>query len=171
MPALAIYTPKKRLVLMTFGSVVFVAIGIWMLTFPPGEIGLKGSLGAYVGIPFFGLCGFFFLSRLLSPKPAVVIDETGLFDNASAVNAGLISWAEISGVRVSSFRNQRFLAVYVDDPEKYLRGANPVKRAVMRANQSMVGTAITIPLSALSVSSEELLSVVGKHLRSEVVEG
>ena len=171
MPSLVIHTPKKRLLLMMFGSIAFVAIGIWMLTLPANEIGLKGALAAYVGIPFFGFCAFFFLSRLLSPKPALVIDDSGFLDNASAVGAGLIPWAEISGVRVSAFRNQRFLAVYVNDPEKYLSRANPIKRSVMRANQSMVGTAITIPLSALSVSAEELLLVLGKHLRSGAVDG
>jgi hypothetical protein len=108
---------------------------------------------------------------LLSPKPALVIDDSGFLDNASAVGAGLIPWAEICGVRVSAFRNQRFLAVYVNDPEKYLSRANAIKRSVMRANQSMVGTAITIPLSALSVSAEELLLVLGKHLRSGAVDG
>ena len=171
MPALVIHTPKKRLVLMLLVSVALVAICIWMLTLPAGAIGVKGTLAAYVGILLFGLVGFFFLSRLLSPKPAVVIDGSGLLDNASAVNAGLIPWAEIKDVRVSSFRNQRFLAIYVNDPEKYLSRANPIKRAVMRANQSMVGTAITIPLSALSVSSEELLSILGKYLPIGVVDG
>lgn len=171
MPALAIYTPKKRLVFMLFASVVFVTIGIWILTLPAGKIGFKGTLAAYIGIPFFGFGGLFLFLRLLSPKPAVVIDDSGFLDNASAVSAGLIPWADISGVRVSSFRNQRFLAIYVDDPGKYISQANLLKRAIMCANQSMVGTAITIPLSVLSISSDDLLSVIGKYLRTGVVNG
>jgi hypothetical protein len=171
MPSLVIHTPKMRLLRLMFSSIAFVAISIWMLTLPANEIGLKGTLAAYVGIPFFGLFCIYFLSRLLSPKPALVLDDSGFLDNASALGAGLIPWAEISSVRVSSFRNQRFLAVYINDPEKYFSRANPIKRTIMRANQSMVGTAITIPLSALSVSAEELLSVVGKHLRSVPVDG
>lgn len=171
MPALVIHTPKKRLIRRMLVCVAFVAIFIWMLAFPAEEIGIDGTLAAYFGIPFFSFGGLFFLSRLLWPKPAVVVDDAGLLDNASAVSAGFIPWADISGVRISSVMNQQFLAVYVTDPEKYLRRANPLKRAVMRANQSGVGTAITIPLPNLSVSADELLSVVRKHLRTGVVAG
>jgi hypothetical protein len=67
--------------------------------------------------------------------------------------------------------NQQSLAIYVADPEKYLRRANPLTRAIMRSTQSMIGTAIIIPLSALPVSADELLSVVGRHLRTKVVDG
>jgi len=171
MRALVIYTPKKQLIRDMLVSVAFVAISIWMLAFPAEEIGLDGTLAAYIGIPFFGLCGLFFLSRLLWPKPAVVVNDAGLLDNASAFGVGLIPWTEISGVRISSFMKQQFLAVYVADPEKYLNRANPLKRAIMRSTQSMIGTGITIPLSALPVSADELLSVVRKHLRTGVVDG
>ncbi|MBL8170301.1 MAG: hypothetical protein JNJ50_19235 [Acidobacteria bacterium] len=171
MRALVIYTPKKRLIRNMLVSVAFVAIGIWMLAFPAEEIGLDDTLAAYIGIPFFGFCGLFFLSRLLWPKPAVVVDEAGLLDNASACGVGLIPWTEIRDVRIASFMNQPFLAVYVADPEKYLRRANPLKRAIMRANQSWVGTVSNIPLSALSISADELHSVVRKHLRTGMVNG
>jgi hypothetical protein len=168
MQAIVIHTPKKDLALMVLGSFVFVAICIWILTGP--SIGIVwliiGTPTAYVGILFFGFTGFFSLSRLLLPKPAFVIDDVGFLDNSSAVSVGFIPWADISGVHVSSLQNQRFLAVSVDDAEKYLNRVNPLKRALMRVNQSMVGTVINISLSALPVSEEEFLSVIRKHLRT-----
>lgn len=165
MPDLVIYTPKKKLVYLLLISASAVVICIWELTFPAEKIGLIGSVAAYAGIPLSGLCVSFFLWRLLSPEPAVIINDTGLFDNASAISVGLIPWPEISRVQLSSFQNKSYLAVYVDDLGKYLRRANRVKRVIMRANQAMAGTAITIPIYVLSISSEEFLSVVEKHLR------
>lgn len=171
MRALVIYTPKKKLIRIAIVSTAFVATFIWMLAFPTEEVGLLDTVAAYLGIPLFGLAGLFSLSRLLWPKPAVVVDEAGLLDNASACGVGLIPWTEISDVRISSFMNQQSLAIYVTDPEKYLRRANPLTRAIMRSTQSMIGTAIIIPLSALPVSADELHSVVRKHLRTGMVNG
>lgn len=164
MPALEIHTPKMRLVLMALGSAAFVVAGIFLLSVPEGEAGAKAKLAAFVGIPFFGLCGMFCLVRLGSPKPALIIDEAGLTDYASMVNAGFIPWRDIKEVQITGFGNHRFLAVHVIDSEKYLARCHPIKRAVMRVNQSMVGTAITIPLSALSIGADEVIASINSRL-------
>ena len=72
MPALVIYTPKKKLIRIATVSTALVATCIWMLAFPTEEVETLETVAAYLGIPFFGLVGLFSLSRLLWPTPAVV---------------------------------------------------------------------------------------------------
>jgi hypothetical protein len=160
---LAVYLSKKKLAQMLLICVAFVVVSIGIIN---DEEDLSGKLAFYICIPVFGLMSAYFLSRLLSTKPALVLDSVGLLDNGSLVSAGLIPWSEITEVQSSFLGNAECLYVYVRDPEKILSRFNPVKRAVMRVNQSMVRTPITISLFGSSSSSQEIVATINRHLAS-----
>lgn len=155
----AIPSSKVKLMLMTAGAILFVAVGIWLLgladtqsRYPPAYV--KGV--AVLTIGFFGLCGLFAFFKLFDGSPGLVLDREGIIDNSSAVAAGRVSWREIRDVQVVSVSGQRFLAFIVTDPEKYLGKGNPVSSFFAKMNYRMYGTPVFISAHALRVRFEDL---------------
>jgi hypothetical protein len=126
-----------------------------------------------VGIPFFGACGLFTLSRLLWRKPAIVIDNEGLTDQASAVSVGFIPWSDIEHARVLelTFRRsrQKYLGVSLRNPKDYLAKCELLARGLLWANARMSGYVVNIPQAALSVKLEVILAHMEFYLRQRGV--
>ena len=88
MEDIVIFPTRKKSVLIAIGALGLAAVGVFIIREP--EISLKVRiLGGYLGIPFFGACLGYALLRLTRPKPSLVINDEGVFDNASAVGAGM----------------------------------------------------------------------------------
>jgi len=158
MTPVVIYPSRLRVSLLLVGSVLFVAGGIWLLRHPiPGDE-FMGWLSGWASIVFFGAVGLFALGRLVSRKPAITIDLTGITDNASGLSAGFIPWSDITDAQIVKFQQQKFLGVSLRNPKDYLAKASPFKRMLMKANSSLVGYVINIPRIALPVALEEVLA-------------
>ena len=162
MTPIIIYPSRNRIVLLFLGSIAFVAIGVWMLTLPPGEVGTKGTISAWICIPFFGTTGVFALTRLFSKKPALIIDQSGITDNASGLSAGFIPWSDITGAGIATFQKQKFLGISLRNPQDYLEKASLLKRLLMKSNSSWVGYIVNIPQITLPVAVEDLLAQVNQ---------
>jgi hypothetical protein len=121
-----------------------------------------------VGVPFFGLCFLYACYRLIVPKPAVIVNHEGIFDNASAISAGLVKWDEIADVFVSYFMGQSFLSVVPVDIEAFLRRQPVFKIWLMKANAGLVAAPINIPQSMLRMKVEELASEIQKYRQMRV---
>lgn len=111
MNEVAIYPKKVKLLGIAVGSLLFVILGFY---FAQNRVSMRIPLWAiviisYVGIPFFGLCLVYAIYRLLMPRPAVVISDEGIVDNATAVGAGMLRWEEIADVFAHDFMGQRML--------------------------------------------------------------
>src|SRR5918993_1464443 len=109
MNEVVIYPKKVKLLAIAVGSLVIVLLGFYLarnraaLGLPPWAI----VITSYAGIPFFGLCLAYAIYRLCIPKPAVIISDEGIFDNASAVGAGMLRWEEVAEVFPYDFVGQR----------------------------------------------------------------
>src|SRR5882757_1342609 len=99
---------KLKLVMMFFGALSFVGLGGWLVnhpsTFARGIFRFMGDTGGtivgWASIIFFGLCAIMIFRKFFDNKSGLVINSDGILDNSSGVSAGLIAWADITGLTV-----------------------------------------------------------------------
>lgn len=174
---LSIPLSKSKIVLLTVGSIAFVAAGIWLWSIAESQGRYSPEfvqLISVVCIAFFGLCGAYGTAKLFDSKPGLVISRRGVFDNSSAVNAGWIEWEDINGFKVAQVQLTRFLVIVVDEPSKYLEGMSPLKRMMMKLNSGMAGSPLTISSNSLSCEFSELKAILESSFikyRSQQVSG
>jgi hypothetical protein len=173
---IVVYQSRCRLAALLLGSLLFVVLGVLLLARHPASMSAKTTIAAAVGIPFFGACGLFILSRLIWRKPAIIIDNEGLTDQASAASVGFIPWSDIAYAKVVvlTFRSsrQKYLGVSLRNPNNYLAKCGPLARVLLRANAGMSGYVVSIPQAALSVGLEVVLAHIEFFLRQrEVCQG
>ncbi len=163
-----IYPKKVKLLGIAMVSLLSVILGFY---FAQNRVAMGLSLWtiiitAYVGIPFFGLCLVYAIYRLLMPKPAVVISDEGIFDNASAVGAGMLRWEEIADVFAYDFMGQRMLGIIPVNEEVVLSRQSRLKRVMAKMNKGIAPAPFNIPQTVLPISVDELLSRVDERRRA-----
>jgi hypothetical protein len=168
MTPVVIYPSRLRVSLIFAGAALFVAGGIWLLQHPIQGDEAMGWLTGWASIVFFGAVALFALSRLASRKPAITIDRNGITDNASGLSAGFIPWSDVVDAQLVKFQRQKFLGVSLRNPQDYLAKASPLKRALMKANSSLVGFVINIPQISLPVTLEELLGHIERFRQAHL---
>jgi hypothetical protein len=165
MNELVLYPSKLKTILIAAGALIFVCSGLSFVIWQD-EVGLSFwmiVICSWVGIPFFGFGFLYACYRLIVPKPALIVNHEGIFDNASAISAGLVKWDEIADVFVSDFMGQSFLSVVPVDIEAFLQRQPVFKIWLMKANAGLVAAPINIPQSMLRMKVEELASEIQKY--------
>jgi hypothetical protein len=158
--AVAIRSGNWKLLPLGTICAVFAVGGCYMIVSGPTGIRVIGLLNVVAfGL---GLARFSFL--LLRRKPALVIDESGIFDDGSAVGAGFIPWSEIEAIYVPKFTSQAFMRVFVKNIDEIFSRLSSWKVRLMRMNRSLTGSAINVPVGLLHITREELIaSMRAKH--------
>ena len=167
MNEIIIYPKKLKLLAIAIGALLFVILGVY---FAQNRVAMELPLEviiitSFVGIPFSGLCLVYAIYRLLMPKPAVVISDEGIFDNASAVGAGMLRWEEIADVFAYDFMGQRMLGIIPVNEGVVLRRQSRFKRVMAKMNKGIAPAPFNIPQSVLPISVDELLSRVEERRR------
>jgi hypothetical protein len=160
---LVVYPRRGKLALLALGALAFVISGL--------VIGAAASwrpypvtvVATYVGVPFFGFCLLHLLSRLVVRRPAVVVSEEGIWDNATALGVGMIRWEEVRDVRATSFGTHRMVAIVPKDDAAILARQPPPKRLAMRMNKRLATYLICIPEQTLPMTREELLAEIKRY--------
>lgn len=158
---------KKKLMLLTVGSLVFVIAGIWLIRLHSESNNLILKYTAVriavgiMSILFFGLTLILNIIKILDKKMGLIISQNGIIDNSSGISAGLISWSEIENIDYLKISNQEFLIIEINDPEAYLlRIPNTWKRKIMGYNLKKYGSPILISASALKINIENLHNIL-----------
>jgi len=165
---------KLKLVMMFLGAALFVAAGIWFVTNPSafgrdifrfmGDTGV--AIVGWASTIFFGACAIMIFRKFLDNKSGLVINNEGIMDNSSGVSAGLIAWADITGLTVRQVYNQKFIMVLVENPEVYIeRHTNALKRNTVKLNHQMYGSPISISANSLKCSFDELFAILTEKLK------
>jgi hypothetical protein len=168
-----IKTSKRKIVLLLLGACVFVAIGIWMFSRDDASIQSGRSMNdpmlvhglGLVAIVFFGIFGLVGLKKLFDNKPALILNNSGVIDNASSVSAGFIPWSDVVGARIVNVQKQKILVINVRDPEEYIARGNLLKQTLNKANYNMVGSPISISANVLAMNFSELTSLFDQYQR------
>ena len=87
----------------------------------------------------------------------MVISEEGIFDNASAVGAGMLRWEEIANVFAYEFMGQRMLGIIPVTEEVVLSRQSRLKRVMAKMNKGIAAAPFNISQNVLPISVDELL--------------
>lgn len=168
---------RTKLVLLVLGSCAFVAAGAWLLSFDAEEIRHTRSFNFFgrnplvvygVGLAaviFFGFAGLYGLVKSFDRKPGLVLNSAGVVDNASAVAAGFIPWADVTGAHVYEIQGQKMLIIGVRDPRKYTERGGALRRAFNKANSGVSGSPVSITSVTLKIDFAELVSLFDRYHR------
>jgi hypothetical protein len=158
-----IYPSKTKVLVLSLIALLF-EIGIFFIviseTVHPTVGYMKLFCLKYIGYPFFGWGFVFGVSKFSSSKPALIINEAGIFDNASAIGVGLIRWSEISNVDVYDYSGQQYIGIIPIDLKKLLSRQGALKKFVLSINQKLYAVPINIPASILPMKCDKILPII-----------
>lgn len=160
---------KSKIILLTLGSIGFVFVGAWMWTLEGAGASrdtLFIKLISLTSIIFFGMTGLYGLTKIFDRKPGLIINQEGLFDNSSAVGAHLIKWEDIKGFDIVQVKSTKFLLIFVHNPNSYLDKVNKLKRFLMKMNEKMYGTPLSISANSLDCNFDELIEIVNEKIKN-----
>ena len=166
---------KTKLVLLILGSCAFVLAGAWLLSVDAESVRSGRSyrfffndpvvvrVAAVAAILLFGLGGLYGLKKLFDKRPGLILNSSGIVDNASAVAAGFIPWSEVLGSGVFEIQKQKLLIIGVRDPRKYIDRGGALKRTLNNANYKMSGSPVSISSVTLKIDFAELVSLFNRY--------
>ena len=166
---------KKKILVGILGSIAFVVVGVWLLTQDAEVIRSSDGFRLFFNSPAVayglgvaailmgGMLGIFLGRKIFNKDPGLILNSSGIVDNASAASAGFIPWSEVLGSEVFEMQNQKMLVVMVTDPEKYVARGGAIKQKLNKANYNMVGSPITISASTLKTNFSELQSIFDRY--------
>jgi len=163
---------KSKIILMLFGALIFIAIGLWFVISPPTIDNsywgnpTKIAIVGYASILFFGLCAFFIFRKLFDNKPGLILDNKGLIDNSSGLSAGHILWTDIEKISVIEIHGQKLIMLHVINPQHYIKSQkSSFKRKGMELNSKMYGTPLCITTNGLKISFDKLFALLTEKLK------
>jgi len=121
---------------------------------------------SYLGFALFSLIFCFGLKRLFSRNAGLIIDEQGITDYSNAAAVGFVPWSDIMGFEEQQFMSNKFILVYVYQPELYVDGRSTAHRMVLQDKWDQWGTPIALSAQLLSCSRKELLQYLVEGLAS-----
>ena len=159
-------------------SVFFVIVGVFILSLDKYSIeGMKRynsrvfiDVLALTVIVFFGAVGMFSIKKIFDYKPGLTVNRKGLVDNSSGLSLGTIYWSEVDRIEQIRFGKQKFVSIYLKDPENFLDNKKILKKILYRINMKMCGTPATISANNLKTNFTELYSVIERFFREYRVE-
>ncbi len=162
---------RLKIGLMLGGAILFVLIGLWLFQMSDEEIlaQRRWNIPWFVHgmgvacIVFFGLCAVLAARKAFDRRPGLVLDAHGLLDNASAVSAGLIPWAEVTGFGIYQAQSSRMLVIFVEDLQKYAARGGAIRRRLNAMNMKLCGSPLVISSSTLSIGFDELLALCERY--------
>ena len=148
MNALVFERNRGQSVLMLAGSLVFIALVVWMLLADPADF----SRGSPLMIRFWGAASVLFFSATLigwgsnavRRSPALVLAPDGLRINAGITARAVIPCTDIRGFRVVRGKGPSLLVVRLHDPDGYARDAGPLRSLLDRINLQLCGSPVAI---------------------------
>lgn len=164
---------KTKILLLTIGSCLFIAISVFFLANPdvfvspilkdPRIVFAIGILGAV----FFTATGIYGIKKMSDNKAGLIIDAEGIIDNTNATSIGLIKWAEITEIRTEQVMSNKFIVIFIKDPEVILNRVTGFKKQMLIGNLKMFGTPISITSSTLKYNFDSLEKLLTDRLDEE----
>lgn len=99
---------KTKMTIMVVGSLIFVALGAWIVSMPELFADQRrGALAPYAGwacVIFFGLTGVIALRQLFNSKVQIRVDSVGVY--AAKISPDTIPWRAITSVEAMEFKHR-----------------------------------------------------------------
>ena len=155
---------KKKLLLLTGGSIIFALIGMWMFLLDAETIEshrrfnnpiFVHSLG-FVSAVLCSLITFLSIKKLTDYHPGLVFNSHGIVHNSSIFSMMFISWSDITGSKIKEINRQKSLVITLTNPEKYIAHSNVFIKILNKMNHKFYGSPVTISVNALQMEFSEL---------------
>ena len=112
--------------------------------------------------------GIYFVYRLVSTRPLLVINQEGITDRSSLGGVGLLRWEEISDVEPLVVGGQPFISILTRDPDAVVaRQRFALKRALLRANRRMGWGVASISANVLPVSVNQAIDSIREEMERQ----
>lgn len=152
---------KGKIVLMSFGSLVFVLAGIWMIWM---ELSIIYSFFGVISILFFGACGIGWNIKLFDGKMGLIIDSEGIWNNSSGLSSSFIRWKDIEKFDYHKIEATEILMIYVKNPDEYIENAeNIIKALALKFDYKMYGTPFSIGTVGLKINFSNLEKILKRQ--------
>jgi hypothetical protein len=127
---------------------------------------------ASIGMMIFGLLGVVFgFSKLFDRKPGLVVDQLGIYDNASALGSQFIKWEDVVDLSIYQQRRVKYILLFVADPKEYMSKAPLLKRIMMFLNERECGTPLFISSGWLQCEFKELEKIISTRYQDVKASG
>jgi hypothetical protein len=162
-PATFYYPTILRSVSMIGLSVVFIALGVWIVL--SDDVPLVPLIAGVLCIPLGLGAGLFMVGRLIWRKPELVLTGDGLDHRQS----GHFAWDEVAHARIfvqrtSAFSTMRYVQLGLHDPQAYFARSPRRIRLLAKLNQKLGYGTVNLPESMLGASAEQVLTAM-RHYR------
>jgi hypothetical protein len=145
-----------------------VALGIWFIVSPEDLVTRRYSSPAFISgvgwilAVFCSLCLAAFIRQLFRTGPVLEIDEHGILWRRWS--DATIPWNAITRVEVKTMREQKFLSLWLDEPESYPGRSTLGKFSSM--NKAMGFGDLALSMQGTDQSFDRLVEVVDAHMRA-----
>ena len=116
-----------------------------------------------IAVLAFGMAGLHTVSRFFNSKPGLIISETEIIDNSSGISLGRVPWSDIVDVTVTSTFGQKFISLYLRNPNEYIAKHKGLKKCFLIMNQKTFGTPMFISELDLNITFDELLQILADY--------
>lgn len=171
MERLEIYSSKKKSFLLLIGSLLFVALGIWVLLEADNLTGWRASNPTFnrgVGIAsilFFGLGVIISSKRLLKSELAFIISSEGINVNPKKSLSDFIKWEDIKKIEEIKIQSTRIVIIEVKNPQYWLdKETSSFRRKLMQFNLDNYNSPFNISAAGLEISSDKLIETLNTYL-------
>jgi hypothetical protein len=142
-----------------------VALGIWFIASPEDLVTRRYSSTAFISgvgwilAVFCGLCLAAFIRQLFRTGPVLEIDERGILWRRWSDTT--IPWNAITRAEVGAVGEQKFLSLWLDEPESYPGRSTLGKLSHM--NKGMGFGDLALSMQGTDQSFDRLVEVVGAY--------
>ena len=151
---------KSKLLGLVLGALVMTT-GSLFICFS-GESASDRIWGAF-GAMFFGVGFVFLLSRILRPKPVLVIRKEGFEDYSSLAAAGFVPWEYVEKLELASVQKQTFISATIKIENEDALFSQGYKNILAKANQSFGYPSVNITLNAAKEKPAAVLQIMEEY--------
>jgi hypothetical protein len=163
MERIEIYTSKKKSTFMLVGSILFVALGVWILSKPDNyNAWIAGNLIIAYGIGlvtviFFGFGIIIGIKRIIKSEIAIIIDSKGLNVDPKNSLTKFIEWKDILGFKEIKIQSQRIIIIKVSNPNHWIeKETRVIRKKIMQFNLKSYDSPFNIAAAGLDIGYKEL---------------
>jgi hypothetical protein len=162
-----VFSSQRQIVISLLASIAFVAFCIGILIYLADDHRPLFFFTAFVALPLFSYSTVMSLKHLLSKAPILNVNESGITDHASGLSVGFIPWSDILGAEITLIEKQKYLHIYLKNPEAYVKKASIARRLMMRVNSLFGGSPISIPQLIMPESLEDIFFKINQFKQAD----
>jgi hypothetical protein len=163
MNSIEIQLNKTRMKIAIVSSSILILYGIYLMVFvAPYQQTMNMWLMEGITLAVMSIFIFSILYNLkkINIKVGFIINDEGIIDNTASTELGLITWGEMTTIKVESMMTSKVLLIYTRDPQKILERVKGKKGRYVRNNMKIQGTMVAIASKTLVYNFDDLVKEV-----------